>query len=162
VDVEHLYRTYGPMVLRRCRSMLRDEHLALDAMQEVFVKVLRYRDRLEQTYPSALLYRIATNVCLNLLRGRSHRAEDGDERLALIAETEDVEGTSMLRCLIEKLFRGEPASTKAMAVMLWLDGMTLEEVAAESGLSVSGVRKRMRTFKEKIAAQGGRDECFPI
>jgi len=28
--------------------------------------------------------------------------------------------------------------------------MTLEEVARESGLSVSGVRKRLRTLKERV------------
>ncbi len=34
--------------------------------------------------------------------------------------------------------------------MHYVDGMTLEEVARESGLSVSGVRKRLRTLKERV------------
>jgi RNA polymerase sigma-70 factor (ECF subfamily) len=33
--------------------------------------------------------------------------------------------------------------------MHYIDGMTLEQTAAESGLSVSGVRKRLRKLKEK-------------
>jgi len=68
MNVETLYRTYGPMVLRRCRRLLRDEDRALDAMQDVFVRVLKNQDRLKATYPSSLLYRIATNVCLNHIR----------------------------------------------------------------------------------------------
>jgi hypothetical protein len=32
-----------------------------------------------------------------------------------------------------------------------VDGMTLEQVAAETGLSVSGVRKRLRVLKEHVA-----------
>ena len=62
VDVEQFYRKYGPMVLRRCRSLLRDEDAALDAMQDVFVQVLRKQEALHDTAPSSLLYRIATNV----------------------------------------------------------------------------------------------------
>jgi hypothetical protein len=47
VDVEALYTRYGPMVLRRCRSMLGDEADALDALQDTFVQVLRHRERLD-------------------------------------------------------------------------------------------------------------------
>ena len=31
MDVDTLYRRYGPMVMRRCRQLLRDEDQALDA-----------------------------------------------------------------------------------------------------------------------------------
>jgi DNA-directed RNA polymerase specialized sigma24 family protein len=41
INVEALYRKYAPMVLRRCRSILRDEDAAQDAMQDVFVQLLR-------------------------------------------------------------------------------------------------------------------------
>ena len=37
-DFDSLYRTFGPMVLRRCRFLLKDEEKALDAMQDVFVR----------------------------------------------------------------------------------------------------------------------------
>ena len=39
-----------------------------------------------------------------------------------------------------------------MAVMHYVDGMTLEEVAGHVGLSVSGVRKRLRQLKERTRA----------
>ena len=65
VDVEDLSRRYGPMMLRRCRRLLTDENEALDACQDVFVRLLRNRGRLDLACPSSLLYRIATNICLN-------------------------------------------------------------------------------------------------
>src|SRR5262245_14594746 len=40
VDVEDLSRRYGAMVLRRCRRLLGDESEALDASQDVFVRLL--------------------------------------------------------------------------------------------------------------------------
>jgi RNA polymerase sigma-70 factor (ECF subfamily) len=34
-----------------------------------------------------------------------------------------------------------------MAVLHWLDGMTLEQVARDCGMSVSGVRRRLRALR---------------
>ena len=75
IDVEHAYRRYGPMVLRRCRQMLKDEQLATDAMQDVFVQLLRNQARLEDRGMSSLLYRIATNTCLNKIRSQQRRPQ---------------------------------------------------------------------------------------
>ncbi|HYU54535.1 MAG TPA: sigma factor, partial [Gemmatimonadaceae bacterium] len=75
LDVGALSRRYGPMVLRRCRQLLRREHDALDACQDVFVRLIEQRRRLDARYPSSLLYRIATNVCLNRIRDRGRRPD---------------------------------------------------------------------------------------
>ena len=37
-----------------------------------------------------------------------------------------------------------------MAVYHFLDGMTLEETARETGMSVSGVRKRLRNLRKTL------------
>jgi RNA polymerase sigma-70 factor, ECF subfamily len=151
VNVEELYKKYGPMVLRRCRQLLYDEESALDAMQDTFVKVLRYKKTLEATYPSGLLYRIATNVCLNIIRKRKKMTDiPSDEVLSAIAAVDDVEETIMHRDAISIIFKNEKVSTKVMAVMHYVDGMTLQEVATEVGLSVSGVRKRLRNLKKRV------------
>ena len=150
IDVEDLYRKYGPMVLRRCRQLLGDEESALDAMQDAFVKVLRYQDKLKATYPSGLLYRIATNICLNIIRKRKKSADLGcDEMIAAIAAVDDVEEKVLQKDLIHRIFKREKVSTKVMAVLHYVDGMTLKEVAEEVGLSVSGVRKRLRILKQR-------------
>ena len=150
LDVESLYRKYGPMVLRRCRSLLLDEEQALDAMQETFVKLIRYRERLTDTAPSSMLYCIATNICLNMIRSSRRRPQSaGNEALERIASSEDVEARVLDRHLLDGIFEKERASTRTMAVMHYVDGMTLEEVARHTGLSVSGVRKRLRVLKER-------------
>src|SRR5438067_1984399 len=74
LDVAALSQKYGPMVLRRCRQLLRDEQEALDGCQDVFVRVIEHRRHLDARYPSSLLYRIATNVCLNRIRDRRRAA----------------------------------------------------------------------------------------
>ena len=151
IDVEALSRRYGPMVLRRCRRLLRDEDEALDACQDVFVRVIEHRARLEARYPSSLLYRMATNVCLNRLRDSRREPVTRDEAvLAEIARAEEPGGASEARLLLARLFGRHPESTRTMAVLHYVDGLTLEEVAAETEMSVSGVRKRLRTLRTTL------------
>ncbi len=151
VDVEALYKRYGPMVMRRCRQLLGHEQQALDAMQDTFVQVLRNRDKLDERACSSLLYRIATNTCLNRLRSRRRRPEDAQsELLQHIAGTLAEEGRSEARSLLARLFAGEAESTATIAVLHLHDGFTLEEVAAEVGMSVSGVRKRLRKLRRAL------------
>ena len=149
-DIEAYYRSYKPMVLSRCRCMLQDEELALDAMQDTFVRVIHHKKRLNMDAPSSLLYRVATNVCLNMLRSERRHPHTNDEKILMnIVDVEEHESNIVNRHLIDKLFGREPQSTKTMAVLHYVDGMTLQEVANEVGLSVSGVRKRLRSLKER-------------
>jgi RNA polymerase sigma-70 factor (ECF subfamily) len=156
LDIEDLYRTYGPMVYRRCLRLLRQHEKALDAMHDVFVEITRRRDRLDDRAPAALLLRAATNVSLNRLRTERRHPEDRDEEvLYTIAAAADTTPATraVARRILDRLFRGEPVSTRLIAVLHYVDGFTLEEVAAEVGLSVSGVRKRLRELQANLPAE---------
>ncbi len=151
MDVEAHYQQYGPMVLRRCRSLLRDPEAALDVMHDTFVRLLEHQDDLDDRAPASLLLRIATHLCLNRLRNQKRRATDPvDAQVLAIARAESPEATWLARFQLGRAFRDELASTPVIAVLHLVDGLTHEEVAAEVGLSVSGVRKRLRTLKERM------------
>jgi len=160
LDIEGAYLRYGPMVLRRCWRLLRHDAKAQDAMQDVFVTLLRHADQLADTAMGALLMRIATNVCLNRLRtDRRHPEDRDDDLLQRIAALDDgaghgsTESRTVAQNLLAKLFAADDplaASSRTIAVMHLVDGMTLEEVARESGLSTSGVRKRLRRMRGRL------------
>jgi RNA polymerase sigma-70 factor (ECF subfamily) len=150
IDVEDLYRRYGPMVLRRCRQLLRNEDLAADAMQDTFVKVLRSQSTLHGRYPSSLLYCIATNVCLNMLRSQRRRpAVSADLLMDTVSGAENMEERVLDACLVEQAFQGAREGTRIAAEMLYVEGRTLAETAERVSLSVSGVRKRLRSLREQ-------------
>lgn len=153
VDIESLYRAHGPLVLRRCRRLLRDEGKALDAMHDVFVEMIRRRETLDERAPAALLLRTATNVCLNRLRMERRHPEDREEALlsAIAADAgANQESRSLARRLVDRLFSDTQESTALIAVLHYVDRLTLEEVAAEVGMSVSGVRKRLAGLKSRL------------
>lgn len=147
-DIELLYRKYGPMVLRRCRRLLGSESEAEDAAQDVFVQLLRYRHRIQALFLSSLLYRIATNLCLNRIRRHKRKPEHDSEQQMLyqIASWDEVQAGLIL----DRLFNRQSESTRVMAVMHYLDGMTLEEVALECRMSVSGVRRRLTKLRHDL------------
>lgn len=152
-EIEDFYIQYGPMVLRRCRFLLKSEEKALDAMQEVFVKVLSKRTALKAEYPSSLLYKIATNTCLNILKANQQTTalpESAEtDFIYQIASHEDFVDKILTTDTLHQIFKDEAASTREMALMHYVDGLTLEETAKECGYSVSGVRKRLRKLGEK-------------
>jgi RNA polymerase sigma-70 factor (ECF subfamily) len=150
INVEDLYRRFGPMVLRRCRALLRDEDRAMDAMQDVFIQVLRHRENLNARYPSSLLYRIATNTCLNIMRSARRRRDiSDDDLLGGLPGTGSTEGEALDKVLVDQLFEGERVSTRRIAEMRAVEKLSWEETAERVGLSVTGARKRLDGFRRR-------------
>jgi RNA polymerase sigma-70 factor, ECF subfamily len=150
VDADALYRRYGPMVLRRCRALLRDEERAMDAMQDVFVQVLRHKDTLNARYPSSLLYRIATNTCLNMIRSARRRRDiANDDLLDGMSGPGSTEEEALDRVMVEQLFEGERQSTRRIAEMRSVENLSWEETAEKVGLSVTGARKRLDGLRRR-------------
>jgi RNA polymerase sigma-70 factor, ECF subfamily len=160
LNLDALYRRYASMVHRRCLQLLRDTAEADDAMQETFVRIWQSRENLEEQYPSSLLYTTATHVSLNRLRTRRRHPEDRDSQLLhAIACGEEFEESIMANSFLNRLFHQEPPSTRVMAVLHYVDGLTLEEVAKECNLSVSGVRKRLRKIRETALSMQALEEA---
>lgn len=129
----------------------------MDATQDVFLQVLK----LGQTpdHPSSYLYRAATHVCLNRIRSGRRKAEAPldarDPWVEAIAQLPDAAERTGALMLLGRLFAAEQESTRTLAVLHYVDGWTLDEVAEQSGLSVSGVRKRLATLRTHLEALEG-------
>ena len=146
-----LYEAYAPMVYRRCVFLLKDDAEAKDMVQNVFLRVYERMDTLDLSQPSSLLWNTATRLCLNRIRDKKRRGLDCDssELLLTIACAEE-DDSYEAKGLLAKIFSKEQESTRTIATLHYVDGMTLEETAETVGLSVSGVRKRLRTLQAKI------------
>jgi len=160
IDVEECFHKYSPMVYRRCLQLLRAEAMAMDATQDVFMKLITYQNRLDDRATFSLLYRIATNVSLNMIRDNKKYDSKVDEYhddfiLNKIAHVDQIEAGSAAESVLFRLFKRCPPSSKTIAVLYYYDGLTLEEVAQEVNMSVSGVRKRLNFLKAKLHEMEG-------
>lgn len=155
IDVEAAYRQYGDMVLGRCRTLLGNDADAREAMQEVFLKLFRYRDRFRgDASVSTYIFRITTNHCLNQLRSRKRRPEDPTEDLSFLTmPTVSLMDRIESRQLIERLLDGQDERTRECVVYHYLDGMTHKEIGGLMGISGAAVRKRIAKFRKSVSGQ---------
>jgi RNA polymerase sigma-70 factor (ECF subfamily) len=145
------------MVLRRCRQLLRDEDAALDALHDVFSRWLELA-REAPEYPSSFFYTMATRICIDRIRSAAVRDRGGDSRLEEIAAAADLESESRARRLLDRIFRRQHASTRVMAVLHYVDGLSYEEVGAEVNLTAEGVRRRLQRLREHAAKWNAEEE----
>jgi RNA polymerase sigma-70 factor (ECF subfamily) len=162
IDVEAYYEKYAPMIFRRCRQMLGNEEDALDAVQDVFVRLINAKRSLTGQFPSSLLYTIATNTCLNRIRWKKRHAETfrDFEDMPLTSHDEGFEQVEA-GLIMELILKTESESAQAICFMYHVDGMTLKEIGDAVGLSASGVRKRLQAFNaraRKVIDGGKRHE----
>ena len=156
-DFDNLYRQYGPMVLRRCRFILKNEEKALDAMQDVFVRLIERKEKLSNVC-SSLLYTMATNICLNKIRADKLRSGPEFDVIAEIIEdsassngAEKIETSILLDCI----FSERDSKDRQIAILHYVDGYTLEETSQKMKMSVSGIRKRLEKLKEYAGGRYG-------
>jgi len=161
IDIEECYKKYAPMIYRRCSFLLKNEDEALDAVQDVFVNLLRHSKRLHGQFLSSLLYTIATNICLNRLRRRKFQGSSIDSKTSSFEMFEhgihDTEFDRVDdRMLMDLILQNESESTRSICLMYHGDGMTLREIGDVTGLSISGVRKRLVAFntRAKLKLEG--------
>lgn len=151
LDVAALYHRYGDLVLGRCRTLLRNEADAQDALQEVFLKLHRYRDSFRgEAAPSTFLFRITTTTCLNRMRTRRRHPEDPVEELPPVFATDSLLDRVALRDLVDRLLADQDERTQACVVYHFVDGMTHDEVGDLLGITGAAVRKRIATFRASL------------
>jgi len=157
IDVAAWYEKYGPMVIRRCRKILGNGEDALDAVHDVFLNLLRVESRLHDSYPSSLLYTMATNTCLNRLRKRKRESprELGAEDENLFSCVDEGFSQVEAKIIMEAVLKEESEMNRSICFMYHADGMTLREIGEVVGLSIAGVHKRLESFKKRAQMMRG-------
>lgn len=146
--IDGLYRSYGPSVLRRARSLLGSESAAWDALHEVFVRALHNLEVFRgESSPMTWLYRITTNYCLNQLRD-SGRHRTRIRQLGLVLSPASADDPELRLTLLQLLHR-IPAELCEIAVYHYIDRMTHEEIAEVMRVSRRTVGNHLKAFREK-------------
>ena len=159
IDIAAWYEKYGPMVIRRCRKILKNNDEAMDAVHDVFVNLLKGKNALHDRFPSSLLYTMATNVCLNRLRKEKRKVlwdfSDGEDAGFLVFDEGFDEAEA--RHLMEAILKGESETSRAICFMHYADGMTFKEIGEAVGLSTAGVWKQLEAFKHRVRLKFGEE-----
>jgi RNA polymerase sigma factor (sigma-70 family) len=153
---------HGPMVLRTCRSILRDDHDAQDASQATFfilarrAQALWVRDSL-----GPWLHRVARRAAVHARRAAERRrtaerqAAEREDRPASRANRDDLGG--ILHQEIDRL----PDRYRVPIVLCDLEGRTYEEAARHLGCPVGTVKSRLARGRERLRSRLTRHGLAP-
>jgi RNA polymerase sigma-70 factor (ECF subfamily) len=165
-----LVERHQERLLQLCERLLGSRDDALDAGQEVFLKVYRHAARAQPRGQFfTWLYRIAVNHCLNLLRrrkvvrflslGATGSPDEGDGSRLLEpaspepsaqAQLESRERWRRTRRALARL----PESQRVVVVLAKFEGLSQKEIAAALAISEGAVESRLvRAMRQLVAAQ---------
>ena len=148
-EASRLYERYGFLIIRRCRTILRDPSGAEDALQQVFEKLLRTGAGVRDAdQPLRWLYRVADRVCFDRLRQR-RRSPESPMAVDPVPEVVHADVDAALREAVLSLLKALGEQEQQIAVLLFVDGMNQGEIAAELGLSRVTVNKRVQALRER-------------
>jgi len=148
-----LVERHGPMVLRACRSLLGDDHDALDAFQATFLVLARkggslwVRDSL-----GPWLHRVARRAANRARRDRDRRRA-AERRAAEAAPSRSVAlepGRDDLAAAVQEEVDRLPERFRVAVVLCELEGLTSAEAAATLGLPVGTVASRLSRGRDRL------------
>ncbi|MEW6444159.1 MAG: RNA polymerase sigma factor [bacterium] len=167
---EALLRRHERGVYRFALRFLGDRMKAEEVTQESFLRIIRAASRYEPRASfRAYLYRIARNLCLDLVRRkpREMRAADrpADCGAAGLEEAADQRpgpesraGADQMRALIGRALRRLPPEQREVFLLKEVREMSLQDVAEVTGANLNTVKSRLRyallRLREELESQG--------
>jgi RNA polymerase sigma factor (sigma-70 family) len=157
-----LVERHGPMVLRACRGILRDDHEALDAFQATFLALIRngrslwVRDSL-----APWLHRVACRAAVRT-NADSFRRRALERRAAerLAGRIDDRERSELAALLHEEL-DSLPDRFRVPIVLCDLEGCTCEQAARNIGCPVGTVASRLARGRDRLRRRLARRGMVP-
>ena len=155
-----LYELYADRLFLFCRRMMGDRDKAKDAMQNALIKIYeRAHQYQENTNPSAWIFRLARNVCIDLLRAEKEH-DQIDETVLPVQQPRqhDVVLQEALTSEIEAL----PTIYREAIVLRDVQGHSYKEIAEIVDEPLSTIKFRIfkarDILRERLQPYLGSDE----
>jgi RNA polymerase sigma-70 factor (ECF subfamily) len=146
-EVGEIYRTYGHLLLRRCRLRTRDAAAAEDALQEAFLKIMKHGGAyLAAESRLRWLYRVVDNCCYDGFARRREAPVAPDELDDRAGQRTD----SVARVDVDRAFRRLRESERQVAVLAFVGGMDQGQIARELGSSRQTVNKKLGSIRQRL------------
>lgn len=149
LTTESIWRDFHAQLYNFIRRRVRDDALADDLLQQVFLRIHTRIDTLrDDTKLSAWVYQITRNVIADHYRARSESSPLDDELPSPEDETNDLAERLApgIRTFVESL---SPPYREAF-VLTEVQGMSQVELANRLGISISGAKSRVQRARAQL------------
>ncbi|MCB9081068.1 MAG: sigma-70 family RNA polymerase sigma factor [Lewinellaceae bacterium] len=149
-----LYNRYVQKVFAKCISLLKDEALARDATQEIFLKIFLNLARFqEKAQFSTWVYSITYNYCIDYLRRTKKQgeifAEDIERAPDVADEVSDEAIMQMEVKTLKKVLDQLPVGDRAILLMKYREDMQIKDIANVLDKSESAIKMQIKRAKSK-------------
>ncbi len=158
-----LVSAYEGKIYNLSLRYLNNSEDAMDATQEVFLRMFRFLSGFQEDSSfSTWLYRIAVNVCKDMLAKRTKRNEQSltvpgdeeDERPADVVDTrydpEQILEQAELRQTLLTAIESLPPQQREMIILRDLRGLSYEEISQVLALEEGTVKSRLFRARENL------------
>ncbi len=150
--IDELYALYEQPLYFEAYKILHDTYMAEDAVQEAFLRLIRYRDKIrDPASPQmrAYVYKTLKSAALDLYRAQKRqrsRCCTLDDAVGYALEETDV------GILSTDILADLPQKYAAVLRCLFISGLTVHETAAVLKISDACVRKRCERARKRLKA----------
>ena len=146
---------YQALILRLCRSYMKDEQEAEDAAQEIFLRAYR-------SLPGFKLNRKFKNwlytIALNHLKTRYGRLRNLENRRRLLQNERPQPGRTPEEIHLREELRGEvrealaalPSNLKGVTLLYYLEELPVQDISEITGLGHEAVKSRLFRARRKL------------
>jgi RNA polymerase sigma factor (sigma-70 family) len=166
-----IFDRYSSRIYNFAYRFLKNSEAAEDAMQEVFVKMLKYANQFHgDAKLSTWLFSITANWCRDYLRKADNKAKDSDDVLVTLPAPAEQSPERKLEQRenekrIQKALSALTPEQREAILLSRYQGLSYAEIAQISGCSEGAVKTRvfraMETLKRALTAEErGGDRCL--
>lgn len=160
-----LYHRYSPTIYANILKFMRDETVAEDLLQDVFVRIWENRLRIdpEQSF-AAFLFTCSRNITFNFKRRLklemesavrlAQAAPEGENTIDRVLESKEAQ--AWVEQLLDKL----PQQRQKIFRLSKLEGKSYQEIAEELGISVATVRDHIVKANKFMRSAAFQDSSF--
>jgi len=154
VYFHQLYGRYSDKVYSKCLSLLKEEALAQDAMQEIFVKIFLNLSKFGgKSKFSTWVYSITYNYCIDFIRRKKRSkaifSDEIENAPEVIDEIEDAELLSMEVGRLKNVLENIPVGDKIVLLMKYQQEMSIKEIAEGMNKTESAIKMKIKRAKHK-------------
>lgn len=156
--IEQLYEAHASAIQAHCCQLVGDSD-GPDALQETFVRVLTWSEQpTSDDHMVRSLFRISTNVCIDVLRKRGvrHRATP-ELTVALRESARGHDSAYDARDAVHQVLARCDDTTRSIVALCFVDGMRRQEAAEALGTTRRTVFNRLEKVKRlagELLAEG--------
>lgn len=148
-EIKIIHEKYGFLIYNRCLNLLGSEDEAMDAFQDIFMKLIEYKGKNigdEMIVP--WIYRIVKNHCLNVIRYRKKFSDN--TVLEHIPSEHKFDDQISTKILINQILSIHNKKVQDAVYYTYIEKLSQEEIRSLTGQSPATIRRNLSKFKESL------------